>query len=278
MQKKFCRGCSPEKENVKCFETLLPISPNLQLPTLQTLGAEICNYFNEKSYAEWKKQSPSDDVKTIEVHHLGEWIKCTLDNSSWLFKDKTETISVRFSSESNLKRVTEGIYDIHFKSSETQSTQQQQKDDDPKVNIKPNNEGPGSNPNLNLNKAEKYKIIDGTSTIEYDPDTRIHTVTHKNSTLYVIHTEERKRSGMFNREVTNVHRLYGWTNDGWTNMYTYKNTAHGFGGDSKSSWIPATNISLCHEHGALEPTSVDENMREAFLKWQNIDPKATRSQ
>ena len=155
MQSHFCRQCRPHT-NVQCFETLLLVTPNSNISTLQHLGERICKFFDTKKYAEWKNQGQTEEL--IETEFGREWVKCTLsESSSWIFDDTRETIGVRFSSTSDKGRETKGIYNVHFKSNaETRLLQKPRKEannsnDNTNVKIQPNNESPDE-------AAEPYKI------------------------------------------------------------------------------------------------------------------------
>ena len=75
MATNFCRQCN-NRQNVQCFETLLLVTPDTEIPTLQQLGEEICDFLNQKNYAEWKNQGQTE--KVLEPKFGREWIRCTL--------------------------------------------------------------------------------------------------------------------------------------------------------------------------------------------------------
>ena len=119
-----------------------------------------------------------------------------------------------------------------------------------------------------LTRLRSLTKYDGT-TIEYDPSTRIHIVTLKNlSKLFVIYTKEPVK-GMFQRDSGTKHHLYGYTEEGWKEVFEYYSGTD-WVGQTKTRWRPGKT-------GNKVPTdwqgeSVDEHERRDVLQWRNIDP------
>ena len=106
------------------------------------------------------KESKPKKNETIDVQNLKEWIKCTLDSSSWMIDDTRETIGFQFLSiRDGAEKMRTYVTFSSNPMLQNQLTQQPRKEaidsnGNRNVNIHPNDEGK-SNTILYHNKAQE---------------------------------------------------------------------------------------------------------------------------